>query len=78
MADKPAGRPDPPPFTLPAFAGWPPAARSPAVPVPGYGDASSANQSNESAEGPSGEGVFDAGQTPVRTYWWENPQGRGR
>jgi hypothetical protein len=70
--------PAPPSFTLPWFAGWPPAARSPAVTMPGYGDASPANQTNELAEGPTGEGVFDAGQTPVRTYWQENPQGRGR
>jgi hypothetical protein len=54
------------------------AARVPAVTVPGYGDASSANQSNEAASGPTGEGMMDAGQTPVKVYWWGNPQGRGR
>jgi hypothetical protein len=74
----PDDTPAPLSFTLPAFVGWPPPARSPAVTVPGYGDASSANQSNGLAEGPSGEGVFDAGQTPVNAYWWGNPQGRGR
>jgi hypothetical protein len=74
----PDDTPAPPSFSLPAFTGWPMPARVPAVSVPGYGDASSANSSNELAEGPTGEGVFDAGQTPVRVYWWDNPQGRGR
>jgi hypothetical protein len=42
---------------------------------PGYETSAQAARTEAVAVGPTGEGVFDKGQTPVRIYWRGNEGG---